>query len=139
MPVFGVRDTALPQKTRACAYAVSANADGLIAVVQENTGTWYLPGGGMELSESPAQAVHREVHEELGRAIRLTGCIGQTLHYFEAEGHCQATYATFFSAELGEQITTDHEHQLEWAPAEQLFHASQAWAALHCMVMTASG
>jgi 8-oxo-dGTP diphosphatase len=138
MPVFGVRNTSLPQKARACAYAVITNADGLIAAVQENPGKMYLPGGGMELSETPAQAVHREVREELGRAVRLTGCIGQSLHYFDTEGHCQATYATFFSAELGDQITTDHERHLEWVPAEELFHASQAWAALHCMVTIAS-
>src|SRR4029077_21251943 len=81
MPIFGVRNMALPQKTRACAYAVITNPDGLIAAVQENLGKMYLPGGGIELSETPAQAVHREVREELGRAIRLTGCIGQSLHY----------------------------------------------------------
>jgi 8-oxo-dGTP diphosphatase len=138
MPIFGVRNPDLPQKTRACAYAVIANSDGLIAAVQENPGKMYLPGGGIELSETPAQAVHREVREEIGRAVRLTACIGQSLHYMEADGHCQATYATFFSAELGDQITTDHEQQLQWVPAEELFHPSQAWAALHCMVMTAS-
>ena len=138
MPIFGTRNPDLPQKTRTCAYAVIANSDGLIAAVQENEGKMYLPGGGIEMAETPSQALHREVREEIGRAVKLTGCIGQSLHYIEADGFCQATYATFFSAELGDQITTDHEHQLEWVPAEQLFHPSQAWAAVHCMVMTAS-
>lgn len=138
VPIFGNRNFNLPQKTRACAYVVIANSDGLIAAVEENEGKMYLLGGGVEMSETPAQAVHREVREEIGRAIKLTGCIGQSLHYLETDGHCQATYATFFSAELGDQITTDHEHQLEWVRAEQLFHPSQSWAALHGMVMTAN-
>jgi 8-oxo-dGTP diphosphatase len=137
MPVFGVRNPDLPQKTRACAYAVISNSDGLIAAVEENEGKKYLPGGGIEHSETPAQALHREVREELGRAIELTGCIGQSLHYIETDGYCQATYATFFSAELGDQISTHHEHELEWVAAEELFHSSQSWAALHCMVLAA--
>src|SRR5882724_311079 len=100
MPIFGVRNESLPQKTRSCAYAVIANPDGRIAAVQENPGRMYLPGGGLELLETPGEAIHREVLEELGCQVQLTGCIGQSLHYMETDGHCQATYATFYSAEL---------------------------------------
>jgi 8-oxo-dGTP diphosphatase len=138
MPVFGVRNESLPQKTRACAYAVIANPDGLIAAVQENPGRLYLPGGGVELLETPAEAVHRELLEELGHKIRLTGCIGQALHYLETDGHCQATYATFFAAELGEKVCNSHEHQLEWAAAQDFYHPSQSWAAQHGLVLKAN-
>lgn len=129
IPVFGARDEALPQRTRSCAYAVVANSEGMIAVVREPAGNLFLPGGGIEPSETPVEAVHRELLEELGCEIHLIACIGHALQYMTAEGYCQATYATFFAGELGEAIQQSHEHELEWVPAERLHHPYQAWAA----------
>lgn len=39
-------------------------------------GGWTLPGGGLELRESPEAAVVREVGEETGYAVRLTSMLG---------------------------------------------------------------
>lgn len=36
-------------------------------------GTWWLPGGGVEFGEQPAAAVVREVQEETGLRVRVTG------------------------------------------------------------------
>lgn len=41
-------------------------------------GGWTLPGGGLELRETPAAAVVREVREETGYAVRLTSVLGST-------------------------------------------------------------
>lgn len=41
-------------------------------------GGWTLPGGGLELRETPAAAVVREVAEETGYAVRLTSVLGST-------------------------------------------------------------
>jgi 8-oxo-dGTP diphosphatase len=128
IPVFGARNESLPQKTRACAYAVATTPDGLVAAVHESHGL-HLPGGGMELSESPIEAIHREVREELGRRVVLSHRIGQAMKYFESDGYCQALYATFYAAELGELVSNSHEHQLEWVRPDNLFHAHHAWAA----------
>src|SRR5262249_31790145 len=137
MPVFGVRNGSLPQKTRSCAYAVIVGPDGRIAAVQEEQGRVYLPGGGVEPLETPGQAVHREVMEEIGHRVQLIAVIGQSLHYMEADGHCQATHARFYSAELGEKITTACEHELRWVAIDEFYHPSQSWAAQHCMVLQA--
>lgn len=41
-------------------------------------GGWTLPGGGLELRETPESAVVREVEEETGYAVRLTSTLGST-------------------------------------------------------------
>jgi 8-oxo-dGTP diphosphatase len=128
IPIFGARNESLPQKTRACAYAVVTNAEGLVAAVRESHGL-HLPGGGIEPSENPIEAIHREVREELGCRVILGQRIGQAMKYFDSDGYCQALYATFYSAELGETVSATHEHQLQWVRAEDLFHAHHAWAA----------
>jgi 8-oxo-dGTP diphosphatase len=138
IPVFGTRNNSLPQKTRLCAYAVIADEQGRIAAVEEEHGRIYLPGGGVEFFETPGQALHREVMEELGCKVQVITVIGQSLHYLESEGQCQATYATFYSAELGEKVSADCEHQLKWVAVEDFFHASQSWAAQHYLVLQAA-
>src|SRR5215472_12262220 len=106
VPVFGVRNLDLPQKTRPCAYAVITNSQELVAGVRESSGRLFLPGGGMEPSETPIQAVHREVREELGCRVKIGECLGQALMYFPNEdGCCQALYATFYVGQLGESIS----------------------------------
>ncbi|MEU3094576.1 NUDIX hydrolase [Streptomyces sp. NPDC006967] len=37
---------------------------------------WVLPGGGMEHGEDPCDTVRREVEEETGYAVEVTGLIG---------------------------------------------------------------
>jgi 8-oxo-dGTP diphosphatase len=129
IPVFGVRDDSLPQKTRPCAYVVAINAEGLIAAVRETSGRIFLPGGGIEPNESPVEAIHREVREELGCRVQLRAYIGQALRHFAAEGCCQALYATFYAGELGDAVATDHEHELLWVSPDELFHPHHQWAA----------
>jgi 8-oxo-dGTP diphosphatase len=128
IPIFGTRDESLPQKTRACAYAVVTSADGLVAAVAESHGL-HLPGGGVELSETPIETVHREVLEELGCRIILSERVGQAMKYFNTDRQCQALYATFYAAELGENVSRNHEHELQWVRPEDLFHEHHAWAA----------
>jgi len=129
IPVFGVRNGALPQKTRPCAYAVITNSQGLVAGVRESSGRLFLPGGGIEPPETPVEAVHRELREELGCRVHLAERIGYALQYFATDGYCQALYATFYAGELGEIIAATHELELEWAPPQQFFHAHHTWAA----------
>jgi 8-oxo-dGTP pyrophosphatase MutT (NUDIX family) len=38
-------------------------------IVQETSGFWELPGGGLEYGEKPAEALKREIQEEMGLEV----------------------------------------------------------------------
>ncbi|MFF7237146.1 NUDIX domain-containing protein [Streptomyces collinus] len=64
---------------RVAAYAVCVR-DGQILLARstdaDGTREWVLPGGGMEHGEDPYDTVHRELMEETGYRIRVTGFLG---------------------------------------------------------------
>lgn len=66
--------------TRLAAYAViTAEADGVeqVLLAYWNQGhRWTLPGGGVELHETPEEGVVREVLEETGYDVVLGGLLG---------------------------------------------------------------
>ena len=48
-------------------------------------GGWTLPGGGMERGESPAECCVREVLEETGYHVELTGLLDVDAHWIAPE------------------------------------------------------
>jgi 8-oxo-dGTP diphosphatase len=66
------------KRRRIAAYGLATDAGGRVLLVRasarSNTpGVWSLPGGGIEHGEDPADAVVREVAEETGLAVQVTG------------------------------------------------------------------
>lgn len=51
---------------------------------RELTG-WTLPGGGVEIGETPQECCRREVREETGFDVELTGLLGVRNHWVAAE------------------------------------------------------
>ncbi|MFI5974911.1 NUDIX hydrolase [Streptomyces sp. NPDC051452] len=64
---------------RVAAYAVCVR-DGQLLLARspgsDGTDEWVLPGGGMEHGEDPYDTVRREVTEETGYRIEVTGLLG---------------------------------------------------------------
>ena len=57
--------------------AVVVNSEGLIALVhRKDNGLWALPGWGMERGESVEDCAIREVKEETGLEVEITGLVG---------------------------------------------------------------
>lgn len=77
----------------------------------------------------------REVREELGRLIKVTGRIGETVQFFYAlDDECwYEMVATFFRAEFEGNPVSTGEDELCWVDSreesELFFHACHAWAA----------
>ena len=51
---------------------------------QRLAGFWEFPGGKIEQGESGAEAIAREIKEELGIDVQVGGLIGQCVHHYEA-------------------------------------------------------
>ncbi len=66
--------------TRLGAYAVVVRDDQVLLALWDEPEIsilmWALPGGGVELDESPEEGVIREVREETGYDVELTGLLG---------------------------------------------------------------
>jgi len=73
--------------TRLGAYVVVVR-DGQVLLALWNDGgrrRWTLPGGGVELHESPEEGAVREVCEETGYSVELAGLLGIETDVFSAE------------------------------------------------------
>ncbi|MQW77390.1 NUDIX domain-containing protein [Nocardioides sp. dk4132] len=68
-----------PYDTRLAAYAVVLDEDDRVLLALWNEPAqkrWTLPGGGVDLHETPEEGVVREVREETGYDVELLGLLG---------------------------------------------------------------
>jgi CheY-like chemotaxis protein/ADP-ribose pyrophosphatase YjhB (NUDIX family) len=132
-PVFGSAPSAVACHKRRAAYAIILGGDGRVVSACRPRGFW-LPGGGILPGEGPEDAVKREVREELGRAVRLTGRVGEAVQYFDspADGCWYEMMAYFFAAEFDGEPQGAGEEEPCWLDPDResgsFFHASHAWA-----------
>ncbi len=119
------------------AYAVVLH-QGRVAVVRSRCGYLMLPGGGLELGESPEEALLREVEEECGFRIEVGDFLG------EEEEHVRLTddrrlfkHGRFYRARMVEEATRNPEFEVLWMEPEEahqlLFEESQARAVLRAL------
>ena len=129
---FGRLDPDVTYAKRPSAYGVALNASGHFAACQTPGGT-FLPGGGLESDETPADAVCREVLEETGHEATVGAALGVAVQRirrsdigpFRQVGH-------FFRIALGDRRGPgESDHTLVWLRPDEvgrLRHASHRWA-----------
>lgn len=59
-------------------------------VVQEENGTWELPGGGLDFGETPEECLRREIKEEMD--LEVTHIAKQPSYAFTFEKHKNTNY-----------------------------------------------
>ena len=120
--------------------------DGLILAArrserQDAGGLWEFPGGKPEPGESDAQALRRELREELDIEVAVGTLLGQSLHVDERRTISLRAYACTLTG--GEPRALEHAElrwlspaaldQLSWCPADvPLLLPAARWATGAC-------
>ena len=80
-------------------------------------GRWEFPGGKVEADEAPADALVREIAEELGCTITVTGWLPGEV----AIGDRHVLTVALARLEAGEPVPHEHD-AVQWLTAEELDH-----------------
>jgi ADP-ribose pyrophosphatase YjhB (NUDIX family) len=98
----------------------------ILLVHKTDNDLWALPGGGMDIGESIAQTVTREVKEETGLDVEVTGIVGiytdpgHVMAYDDGEVRQQCSVC-FTTRLLGGTVTTSSEtSEVRFVPPERL-------------------
>ncbi|MFJ4649802.1 NUDIX hydrolase [Nocardia sp. NPDC088792] len=117
-------------KANSIKVAVSAlvqDGQGRILMIHRTDNDKYsIPGGGMEVGETPAQAVVREVEEETGIHVTVTGLVGvfsnpdHVIAY--DDGEVRQEFSICFTADpIGGELRTSTESKaVEWIAPDDL-------------------
>jgi uncharacterized protein YndB with AHSA1/START domain/8-oxo-dGTP pyrophosphatase MutT (NUDIX family) len=94
--------------------------DGDVVLLENERGEWELPGGKLELSESPELCVAREFEEELQLAIRPDSLLDSWVYTIVPGIH--VLILTYGCSETSErEAVLSHEHkQLGWVPLAEV-------------------
>jgi ribosomal protein S18 acetylase RimI-like enzyme/8-oxo-dGTP pyrophosphatase MutT (NUDIX family) len=119
---------------RPSAYAIVTDTRHQIAIVHAREGI-VLPGGGIDPDESAEDAVVREVAEECGLRVAVTGDLGEAIQFVSSLKE-EATFekrSRFASAHVVSPVNgVTPEHTTEWLTVgdalERVTYESHAWA-----------
>ncbi|WP_424214255.1 NUDIX domain-containing protein [Streptomyces sp. BI20] len=116
-----------PNSMVVAASAVVADAEGRVLMQRRaDSGLWALPGGGMEMGESLPGAAVREVREETGLEVEITGLVGtytDPRHVIAYDdGEVRRQFNVCFTARVvgGELAISDESTDLRFVAPEDL-------------------
>jgi ADP-ribose pyrophosphatase YjhB (NUDIX family) len=106
-----------------CRAAVFDEAERILMVREAADGRWTLPGGWIDIGESPSEAAEREVREETGyvvTATKLAAVYDKRRHPHPVAPH--HAYLMFFLCDLegGEKATSVETEAVEWFEMDEL-------------------
>jgi 8-oxo-dGTP diphosphatase len=116
-------------------YVIIGDSQRRIAIVRTSRGA-YLPGGGVEGTETPAAAAAREAREECGLDIRVGAWRAWAIDHVDApdeDTHYEKRSVFYEGVELSPAIAPlEPDHELSWLPVpdalELLSPPSHRWA-----------
>ncbi len=118
-------------KTLEVVAAIIFDEQGRIFATQRGYGEWKdwweFPGGKIEAGETPQQALHREIREELDAEIEV-GTLLHTINYdypaFHLTMHCfrctlAESHLTLLEHEAARWLAPDELQTVRWLPADE--------------------
>lgn len=79
---------------------------------------WEFPGGKIELGEGPRKALDRELHEELGIAVKSAEILDRYIYRYEREDDFELIF--FEVSEFDNTIQNRQFDRMAWVRSEQL-------------------
>ena len=115
-------DAPEPNSVVPSANVVVVNEDGTILVIRRtDNGNLALPGGGMDLGESITHTAVREVREETGLDVEITGLVGiytnpRHLIEYTSDGEIRQEFSVVFTARPngGSPTTSSEASEVIW-------------------------
>jgi 8-oxo-dGTP diphosphatase len=104
----------------ATAVALFNSGGELLLLHRKDNDKWTMPGGTLDFGESLTQCAIREVHEETGLQIRITGLIGTytnphiLIAYSDGEVRQEFTFVYAAEIESGDLIIDDESKEASW-------------------------
>jgi len=116
--------TRSPNDNNAYRFPVSVKGvvirDGKVVLLRNERDEWELPGGKLELSESPAFCLAREISEELGLTIEPQGILDSWVYSIvPGVDVLVLTYGCLESSQ-GEAALSDEHKELRWFPLAEV-------------------
>ena len=106
--------------------AVQNDRGELLLIERTDNGLWALPGGGQDIGESVVQAARREVHEETGIAVEITGLSGiysdpkHVIAYDDGEVRQEFSLCFHAKPVSGELRSSSESRQARWVSPDSL-------------------
>lgn len=129
MPKTDYYDDASAPKANKIVPAVTAvvenNNHEVLMIQRTDNGLWALPGGAQDIGESAVEAIQREVIEETGIKIEVTGLSGiysDPRHVIAYDdGEVRQEFSICFRAKMvgGKLHTSSESRQVRWVPANE--------------------
>lgn len=122
-----------PIRTRQRAAAVVRRADGQVLLHRlEGDTFWALPGGAIEPGESAAEAITRELHEELNTAVALGNLAFVVENFFQHAGDAYHEIGLYLHASpLPGSLLADSEGPYQGVEGDQALVF--AWFSMHAL------
>lgn len=106
----------------AAAVALFDSSSNILLLQRKDNDKWTMPGGTLDFGESLTDCAVREVYEETGLRIRITGLIGTytdphiLIAYGDGEVRQEFTFVYAAEIETGELKIDDESKEATWVP-----------------------